>query len=165
MGDVFHGWRRKVGVVTLLVACVFADGWGRSLWYEDWLAVITSSQSEHYHQRCLFSLHGKISWVERQVFNALSPYSPSVAWGTNQQNGHLVAAPLFGIVSNWRWELGGFGYGDSPNSDGTAASSIIVIPYWSIVIPLILLSAWLLLKKPRSSTPMKTPEPIPEMAA
>ena len=31
MGDVFRGWRRKVGTLTLLMACVFAAGWLRSL--------------------------------------------------------------------------------------------------------------------------------------
>jgi len=27
----FHGWRRKMGVATLLVACVLAIGWLRSI--------------------------------------------------------------------------------------------------------------------------------------
>ena len=30
MGEFFKGWRRKVGVLTLLIACVFAAGWIRS---------------------------------------------------------------------------------------------------------------------------------------
>src|SRR6266700_4979357 len=31
MGDYFKPWRRKLGVVTLLLACVFVAGWVRSL--------------------------------------------------------------------------------------------------------------------------------------
>ena len=27
MSDFFKPWRRKIGVVTLFVACVFAGGW------------------------------------------------------------------------------------------------------------------------------------------
>ena len=30
MGEFFHGWRRKVGIVTLVIACVFMAGWVRS---------------------------------------------------------------------------------------------------------------------------------------
>jgi hypothetical protein len=35
MGNLFHGFRRKLGVVTLLLACVFTVGWVRSLIVED----------------------------------------------------------------------------------------------------------------------------------
>ena len=35
MGDFFHGWRRKIGVVTLVMALVFVSGWVRSLCAED----------------------------------------------------------------------------------------------------------------------------------
>jgi len=31
MGNFFHGWRRKTGVVTLIMACMFMGGWIRSL--------------------------------------------------------------------------------------------------------------------------------------
>jgi len=31
MGEFFHGWRRRIGLVTLMVACVFTAGWVRSL--------------------------------------------------------------------------------------------------------------------------------------
>ena len=34
MMEFFRGWRRKVGVVTLAMACVFMVGWVRSL--PDW---------------------------------------------------------------------------------------------------------------------------------
>ncbi len=36
---------------------------------------------------------------------------------------------------------------------------LIVPPYWSIVLPLTILSAGLLLTKPRNSTQKKSPEP------
>jgi len=31
MGDFFRGWRRKSGIVTLVLACVFFVGWMRCL--------------------------------------------------------------------------------------------------------------------------------------
>jgi len=30
MGESFKGWRRKIGVVTLVMACAFAAAWNRS---------------------------------------------------------------------------------------------------------------------------------------
>ena len=35
MGNFFRGWRRKLGVVTLLLACVAMGGWVRSLVIKD----------------------------------------------------------------------------------------------------------------------------------
>ena len=31
MGEFCNGWQRKIGVLTLVVACLFAAGWLRSL--------------------------------------------------------------------------------------------------------------------------------------
>ena len=31
MSDLFQGWRRKIGLTTLLLALVFMSGWVRSL--------------------------------------------------------------------------------------------------------------------------------------
>jgi hypothetical protein len=47
----------------------------------------------------------------------------------------------------WDWQSYGFRTGKSSNRDGSS-STIRIIPYWSIVIPLTLLSAYLLLRKP-----------------
>src|SRR3954462_3489874 len=35
MREFFRGWRRKLGVATLVMACVFAAGWVRSLFHRD----------------------------------------------------------------------------------------------------------------------------------
>ena len=42
--------------------------------------------------------------------------------------------------------------------------SVWKVPYWSVVIPLTLLSAFLLLTKPHQSTPKKCTEPTTEEA-
>ena len=41
----------------------------------------------------------------------------------------------------------------------------LVVPYWSLTIPLTFISLWLLLSKPRRSTPKKLDEPVPEKVA
>lgn len=42
---------------------------------------------------------------------------------------------------------------------------VIALPYWSITIPMTLISVFLLITKPRKSTPKKTDEPIPNEGA
>ena len=39
MGDYFKPWRRKIGVVTLMLACVFMGGWMRSIFFLDFISV------------------------------------------------------------------------------------------------------------------------------
>ena len=47
----------------------------------------------------------------------------------------------------WRWQWCGFDFGES-QLVGNMPRCVYVIPYWSIVIPLTLVSAYLLLGKP-----------------
>ena len=72
------------------------------------------------------------------------------------------------LFVQWRWRLLGFGHG---GDDGgakaignliihTSPSTVTVVPYWSIVIPLTALSAFLCLTKSHQLTPKKTSEPI-----
>jgi len=52
----------------------------------------------------------------------------------------------------------------SPHGDLNVQNVVVLFqfPYWSIVSPLILLSAYLLLGNPRPSTSKKITEPVPE---
>ena len=60
----------------------------------------------------------------------------------------------------WRWDWAGFtfGAGTSPRD----RLDLYSISYWSIVIPLTLISLWLLVSIPRKSNQSKITEPIPE---
>lgn len=60
-------------------------------------------------------------------------------------------------LPEWQGQWCGFGHG---NWKGWATLSIASIPYWSLVLLLTLLSAYLLLSKPRKATPKKIVEPI-----
>ena len=58
---------------------------------------------------------------------------------------------------DFRWRIGDFGWQDistGPNNRWVH----FVVPHWSIVIPLTLISLWLLLTKPRRPAPKKIPE-------
>ena len=69
-------------------------------------------------------------------------------------------ATLFAANVEWEWNwlaIHLFRTADSANVQTHYAS----VPYWAIACPLTLLSAWLLLPKPRKSTPKKIAELIP----
>lgn len=72
MGDFFRGWRRKLGVVTLAMACVLASAWLRSFsaYHQQWshkFDEVTSYSvglwNDHVHIESLES--GKISAVRK----------------------------------------------------------------------------------------------------
>ena len=97
MREVFHGWRRKVGCVALVVACVVTVGWLRSYYNQEELTVYRGQESYLLHSR-----EGRLYWMREQI-------------------------------SYGRFELGS-------------------TSYVSIVLPPTLLSAYLLLWKPRQRT-------------
>ena len=64
----------------------------------------------------------------------------------------------------WFFRFGVLRIGAEDNHLGSYIR-IIMIQYGSITVPLTLISLWLLLSKPRKSTPKKITEPIPEKVA
>lgn len=144
MNGFFKPWRRKFGVVTLVAACVTAGGWVRSLIIHDTfqfpIRKHTTSFVETMNQRltCSIEFHNSTSGA--------SPY-----WGIEATP---EIDPLDDEPFGWRLRSCGFGVGgnldDSPEYYWLIAWQI---PYWSIVVPLTLLSAWLLLSKPKQRKP------------
>ena len=135
MGEFFKGWRRKAGLVTLAMACVLMVGWMRSTYIKDvfvppqWIGLDAS----------LLSLEHSIAY---QHFNTETALSPSERlWASFLIDGSEINAPSH----DWRWKSSGFGYISKPSG------YCLVIPYWSLVLPLTLLSAWLILIKPRKA--------------
>jgi hypothetical protein len=155
MGTYFKSLRRKLGVVTLVLACVFTVGWVRSLELSD---------SIWFKRDFLTSGEGFILW-SRSIgrLNAKRGFSHTAYEFThNPYNGR-------GTTSIYDWRRWGFAYGKKSSleasEDGQAIDCMTFYycaPFWSIVIPLTLLSAWLLLSKRQTRT---TPvEPVPETA-
>ena len=144
MREFFKGWRRKAGVVTLVVACAAATGWVRSLRTMDELT-IPGNRATHY----LNSTDGTVGWWMRNDdpnvrFSFQTRRSDSNDWAIVLEQVHIL----------WKFEWCGFGCGESHRS----RLRIWMIPYWSIVLPLTLLSAYLLLSK---RLPVKRREAAP----
>ena len=84
-------------------------------------------------------------------------------WEKNNYTHSLIDLTLFDIDGlNWRWKWRGFGFYEGSIDDGDNGywMNCLQIPYWSIVVSLTAVSAFLLISKPKTSTQKKTSEPV-----
>lgn len=143
MREFFNGWRRKAGVVTLVLACVFTAGWVRSFTTLDGLFFNPGPT-----RLMLFSTVGKLSLAIR--INGELKHEPFY-WLRRPPApaAHRLPDDPFEGPFSTRWSLFGFEFKEMAR----LPYPIWTVPYWSIVLPLTLLSAWLLLSKPRVAKP------------
>ena len=140
MHTFFHGWRRKAGVVTLVMACALMGGWIRSYASVDSIFVNTGNG-----QRRLQSEGGYLIWssggfepagssfgFESRLFTPIEFIEPNELW------------------VDWRFRCPGIRVGTMPS--GHAPNGFVrlsLVAYLMFVFPLTLLSAYLILWKPR----------------
>jgi hypothetical protein len=128
MHTFFHGWRRTAGCVALVVACALMALWMRSLCFCSSLTMPVASNSAE----TWVSIDGRLVWC------AESEYEPPYQW----HDGPPQTLANMNVTLDWTYF--GFARG-SWNGD-----PFISLSYWSIVLPLTLLSAYLLLWKPKA---------------
>lgn len=137
MRDFFRPFRRKLGVVVLVVACGVMAQWMRSLLITDTVMFggrfLLGSIDSHYGLQIATDSGGSLLPV----------------WQTYE---HRLESQLHdNVISVFRFS----GFSACLQSSSARSCLIVLAPYWSIVAPLTLLSAWLLLRKQRSrSKPM-----------
>jgi hypothetical protein len=131
MREFFKGWRRKAGCVALVMACLSATGLVRSCIATDCVELQT----------------------EQRFFGVCScrAYLIFVTCNETRDNQPFV-----------NWEIGGIEPIEHDDSSGSmiytwvtphrTPNECLLIPYWSLVLPLTLLSAYLILWKPRKSS-------------
>jgi hypothetical protein len=131
LSKFFHGWRRKVGLVTLMAACVLMMAWFRSLSIAD---VVTIKTQESHHN--LVFAKGKLEWSASD-----DGYStPRISWDSHPADKYLQDISIrarAGMSRRPTWN----------------------ISYWVISLPLTLVSLLLLLSKPRHLNQKKITEP------
>ena len=147
MSDFFRGWRRRAGCVTLVMACVFAAAWLRSVVSptDIIMAPVTVGQSrcqdvfeisqfEYRFERYEFPLHsgdygqGATSWTHVHFYREICEKKQC----------------------DWRWRACGFDLGEyKVDRDLWYRRRFCVATHQSIVFTLTLLSAYLILWKPR----------------
>jgi hypothetical protein len=147
MGDFFKGWRRRIGILTLVLACVVMGSWLRSQKVVDHI-IIRCSETGH---ESLASVDGRLFWIsfnpDRNNFKNAKMRMVWPKW-----EAQLSARPgdsLFGNLHTGSsgWQSFGIGSGVVTRRFPLLDNVLIkfwIIPYWTIVIPLTLLSALLL---------------------
>jgi hypothetical protein len=155
MGEFFRRWRRKVGLVTLVMALVFMSGWVRS---RSRIDLIKLNGTKSY---CVF-ISGGQKFLLLQGIQCLM--SRNLCEQASVRYVRLRFYPQYPADTSGRrfewWsreesKIEVF----SPDDEDVPHN---MIPYWSIVIPLALISAFLLLTKPLISTQEKSVETTPE---
>jgi hypothetical protein len=156
MREFFRSWRRKVGVVTLGLACVFMVGWVRSLTRTDEIIVPGRLLRGSTARYLVFSSSRGIGLEKQWSNNVGADYS--LPEGSYQSYPHALdhhiggnrdsGDPIFDV----RISLVGFVFEDGHSKHNGKARGWYV-PYWSIVLHLTLVSAFLLLSKPRKLVP------------
>ena len=137
-----------MGLVTLLMACVLVGAWFRSGFIRD-----TWNFKLGQYPVWLCSENGRVSWasvIERDPAVWMSFFH----WECDQPSGYSRFPESLPITEQRMWNWLGFLMGLTGGGQ-----PCWLISYWSIIIPLTALSAFLLLAKPKTSTAKKITEP------
>ena len=155
MGDFFNGWRRKAGLVALAVACVLMVGWMRSCLLQDTFTVSLRLGSQI--RLVSASQHLVIATINIRMGNGEASNRERF-WTSRRIDAHgwlftsTNTLPIyFGFHGHSFW-IDKHRIDEPPIDRGTSVSvTKLHFPYWSFVLPLTLLSAWLILIKPRKA--------------
>jgi hypothetical protein len=145
MREFFRGWRRKVGCVTLVMACVVTGVWVRSTYYSDRFYYRTD-KSIHSQYSSLGRLSCKSEFRIIRIDPASFPVRKSwrTYMGPNRPN-HDDRLTQIGL--KWISASGGFEFSKKEVLGVTTYH--LTVPYLPIAVPLTVLSAYLLFWKPR----------------
>ncbi|HEY4261032.1 MAG TPA: hypothetical protein VGM98_12760 [Schlesneria sp.] len=154
MHTFFHGWRRKLGVVTLVMACVCFGLWvrGHSTFDRVTIAARDSYSVFHFssttsgdlgvyfcHSQFIEQAHRpRTEWISRPNEETAEQIQKQVKRQIESESSAEAKS-----VSYWVRRFHGFMIG------GADTYWHVDIPYLSIVLPLTFLSAYLILWKPR----------------
>jgi hypothetical protein len=165
MGGFFNGWRRKVGLVILLMACVFAAVWVRSKRIEDEFSFPVGP-------------HSTVQLISARSFAMIVRINIETTDSTQTVPLFLSRTPTVWFRSQPHnddptvfYEHISLEHGIDPHRSWTADIHWIIetsnvscqsihLPCWIIVIPLTVIALCLLLSKPRQLNQMKISEPI-----
>jgi len=149
MGEFFRGWRRKIGVVTLIMSLAFMGGWVRSNFVADIAQMFTPSVG----QRLTMQTHGRCILIEISRSSEQRSYA-------NGGSSSLEASAAEDSEPYWLFGVREC-HGETVEGIRFIRGYVLIMPFHAIVVPLTLVSAYLLLSKPRKSTQNKIAEPIP----
>jgi hypothetical protein len=155
MREFFRGWRRRAAIVMLGLACILTVGWLRSFSRIEYIEAPIGISAIG-----VASMHGgldfyRITSLENKPLLA-SVECKSFAFHPDQIQPPNTTPWGSEIVFDWRWDCAGFHLGAGHYSH--RRDQDCMIPYWAVVGPLTVLSAYILLSKPK-------PNPRPAILA
>ena len=148
MREFFRSWKRKLGLAALLTASVFMAGWVRS-------ATI-------HEEACLpIGRHRFIAIASDAGLFVIAPtFMKNVdAFGLLGWREFPKGDSLRDDLDEFQWyfRISGVAVGRLAELPEGTQHLVTMVPYWSIVVPLTSLSAWLLLSKPRTAKRAEPP--------
>ena len=149
MREFFHGWRRKAGCVLLVLACTLMGMWIRGRFYKEMYELRSDDQSEFEICFTGTAIECEYRWETSQTGAFRDLHFAN--WITFPNEDPADRQTIFPESNSSKWELS-LGSGDSAYGKGNG----LIIPYSTSVLPLTLLSAYLILWKPRKSSPNTT---------
>ena len=161
MGEFFKPWRRRIGVVTLILACVLMVGWLRSLSTQDTFTVGFGPSTQFK----LVSISGRVILAKVSI-DGKEPIL-TVPWtsqkiGDHEHGWEMVFRLPDRSQLNWVLCISENLFSTGDDEMGANFISFVVkwfqFPYWFVVTPFVALSAFLLVTKPNKSTQKKIPE-------
>lgn len=169
MREFFRGWKRKLGVATLVLACAFMGMWVRSLQRYDSVILFTRVDLKQpfpageYHT--LRTIPHGIVWSITHCGGGPSSMEDmkkhlAMLW---LNRGSRVVEPKYvsQVLRYHPQRVFGFGLGESqpPSNWPFYAVWMVILPFWAFTLFLSLVSTWLLLTKPRTNNPKSASGP------
>lgn len=152
MREFFHGWRRMVGGVVLVMACAFMGLWTRSQQMRDSVQVRIAdnaaylfiwNESELVWQSLHLDLTETIQLRRFAILGISVPDNHRHFYDRRQKaaakEDYLHSVSFKPMGDSWR--------------ESEIKLAAWTIPHWSVVLPLTLLSAYLILWKPWERVP------------
>lgn len=137
MREFFRGWRRKVGAATLVIACLVTSAWVRSQSMADDIFFTVGDRRHH-----LRSAYDRFFWG---------------GWPAEGRHGvHRSSDRIEDLeAADFNWGL--YWFRETPPNSSIHWTT----PYSNVTPILTLLSAWLLLSKPRPAAKAEAPAETP----
>ena len=165
MGEFFSGWRRKVGIVTLLMALVAMAGWVRGRTSFDYFGI----HHDAFTETVLVSSRDGFVWAFYRRTRPRNPGS-TIEWFTEPilatTELALDAKDLDDADSHINWLGFHFAKGEIRPKPNSGVFGVWIFPHLELAMPLTLISASLLvLSNPRPNKPQSPSKSIPESAS
>ena len=140
--EFLKGWRRKTGCVILMIACTVVGMWLRSHIVRDGISDLGDKGAHS-----LYSVNGTIRWTQ-WLGPERNPYHEPVWYSLRSDTFQEPQS----IIWSRQWCFIHRRESDDRPWFVPGRTRELILPYWFVVIPLTLLSAYLLLWKPRKRT-------------